>query len=221
MLTWSTHLHSAALLDLWIGPKPVVVDYVRRQLMIVDEKQKIRSSIDRRKRGKGHKRNLYDMWLFYTGLDFENEGPDLTEAIENNDLRQAFFDLVLGQRVKAFQLCPYVEVYAARALIESFILDFDCCMVSPMPIDCLWWDGINANGIPPKPWVSVTLRDDDDFLPILESWHRDSEHLQTWLDSLEAETLLVNNPKEKNRVFSETTAVEVLKWAKVGHPNRG
>lgn len=221
MLMWSTHLHSAALLDAWIGPKPIVVDYVRRQLLQEKEKDAIQESIGRKLKGEGLPNNLYDVWFLYTGLDFKKKEPDLMEAVENNRLLWAFFDLLLGQRVKAYRLCRYAEIYAARALIENFILDFGSRMMEPMEPEFLWWDGIDNNGAPPEPWISVKLRDDGDFLLVFERWRKDSEHLQTWLDTFGADTLLVNNPDSEDRVFSETNAIEILKWAEVRHLNIG
>jgi len=219
VLTWSTHFYLAALLDVYVGPKPAVVDHVRQQLLQDEERDKILRAIEDRRMGRSHVTGEYTGWLSHSGLDFKKGEPDLTAAIDSNRLLRALFDLMLGRRAKSRQLGHYTEVHDARCLVRSFLVEHGNLMSSMQKIGKVWWDGINPIITPGKPWISTALRENGSFLSVFESWLSSGEHLQHWLDSFEAETVLVNNPEGTNRVFSATVAAEVLKWAKVGRLN--
>jgi hypothetical protein len=221
-MEWSTVLHLVALLDLYVAPKPRVTEHVRRLLLLEEEGRTIQNAIEDGMKGRKSMKNLYTVWLTFTGLEFKRARPTVNVAIEEGVLQRAMFDLMLGQRVRSFQLNYYTEIHEVRSWVRGF---FDAWSkeMGPAPVvDTLWWDDINPSRTPHRRWISTELGEDGGFASIFKSWFHDGEHLQLWLDEFEAKTLLVNNPQEEeNRVFSEETAAEVMKWAKVRCSNRG
>jgi hypothetical protein len=221
-MTWSTDLHVVSWLDVYVAPKPTVARLVREQLLLDEERSEIERAIKGRTNWENGTNGLYEVYLSHTGLDSKSEDPLVREAIDGHLLRDALFDLTLGQRVKSFQLGHYyMEVHEIRQWIEDFVIKYRRKMTSASASSSLWWDGIYPSQ-PPRPrWISMQLREDPDFFPVLESWLSDSGHIQNWLSSFEKETRLVNSPRtEEGRVFSEMTAIEIMKWAKVRPPNK-
>lgn len=218
LLMWPQDFHLSALLDEYASPKPEVAGFVRHQMLHNRESMDIDQAVDDQLEGESRKTGYYTRWLLHSGLDFDNPGPSLTEAITGGLVYRALFDLMLGQRVKTYQLDRYREVYAARVLVEGV---FDECGedISPdFSIYYIWWEGAISPILPREPWVSPRFRDHPGFLKAFETWLEDGRRLQDWLEDFSAKTVLVNNPEATtDRVFSETVAIEVLKWAKVGH----
>ena len=214
---WPPDFHLAALLDAYVGPKPVVPGYVRDQMLDSAEHAELSEAIEDKLEGGGRTTGNYHRWLSHSGLDFENQGDALLEAIESGQVHRALFDLMLGQRVKTLQLIHYKEVRTARALVEGFLDDFEEETSREFSTSYVWWEGLTPLHPPHDPWVSPALRNHPFFLPVFESWIKDSEYLQVWLEDFTAKTPLVNNPEATaDRVFSHTVAAEVLNWAKVG-----
>lgn len=215
-MMWSTDLHTAALLEEYVAPQPKVADHTREQLLCEKEKEKIQRAISD---GQGltlsPTHSLYGTWIAYSGLDLVAGHPSVKEAIEDGDLLRALFDLGLGQRAKNSTLSSYTEIHAARASIRSFFILFGEHMSSAVNPDRLWWDEIQSHQAIHKSWISTRLKQDRRLLPIFEGWLKDSEHLQSWLENFEADTLLVNNPQDEGRFFSESTAIMLLGWAEV------
>jgi hypothetical protein len=213
---WSTHLSLVGMLDMWVGPKPEVAGHVRSQLTWHEERRKIKEAIDGKLMGLDFPANPYSRWLSRTGLDFESEDPAFGEAIDGQHIEHALFDLMLGERFKLHRLQCHTEFHAARGLIEGFFTEFRDWISPTLDVKRLWWDETQIYQATSSPWVSPALREDGGFLAVFKSWLGDSDRLQTWLERLEAETPLVNNPGDAEHVFSETAAIEVLKLAKVG-----
>ena len=212
---YSAELQLVALLDLWIAPKPVVSELVRKQLLSDGEEEIIRTAISARMVGYASLDGLYAAWLSHSGIDFEHKPRSLISTIRRGELQRALFDLMLGQRVKSFKLNKYTEVHTLRSLIQGFVesLSSELC---PSSIGrTFWWDGICPLRTSHHPWISKELGQEADFVPLFESWLDDSKTLQNWLETLELETPMVNNPDDYFRVFSHTNAVEIMGWAKV------
>jgi len=217
---WSTDLYLVALLDEYVAPQPTVADNVRKQLLREEEVHSIRQAIDNRREGQCDlDGNYYERWLWYSGIDFHDEDSNLPNIIACGDLLHALFDLMLGQSVKTHMLNHYTEFHKARCTVQSFFIKFADRMSASVDPDRLWWDGSFVSQSPDKPWISTPLKNHSKFLSILESWLDDSRFLQIWLSNYEAETPLVNNPKDASRVFSESNAITILQWAKVCHLN--
>jgi hypothetical protein len=213
---WSDHLNLVAMLDEWVGPKPAVADGVRNQLTWHEERSRIKEAVDGKLMGHTFLANPYSMWLSRTGLDFESEDQAFSRAVDNQHIEHALFDLMLGQRFKLYRLQGYEEFHTARDLIAEFFADFSDRISPALDTEQLWWDEIGNFQVSFSPWVSAALREDELFLLAFQSWLRDSIKLQKWLETLEEETPLVNNPWSVERFFSESAAIEVLKLAKVG-----
>ena len=220
-MRWSPGLHFAALLDLYVAPNPEVEDQVYHQLCRKEELATIQGAINDETKGRRSRKNTapYGAWLPFTGLDLQTFRPELEVAIEDGTVQRALFDLMVGQHVKSFQLNYYTEIHEVRALISGFFTTWSDCMDPAPVLDSLWWDGIHPDRTPHSSWTSRELRGDGDFLSTFERWLFDSNHLQTWLDVLEKHTPLANNPEDDSRVFSEKAAVQIVNFAKVGHPN--
>lgn len=212
----SPDIYFASLLDEYVGPRPVVANYVRKQLLRGEEDWHITSAILDRQEGGGELNSSYDCWLWYSGIDFAAGGRDLANAIASRDLRNALFDLTLDQGVHARMLSHYTEFHEARRAIEGFLSRFSDWVSPRSSIHGLWWDGALVPQAPDRHWVSTPLRNHSGFLPVLESWLEDSRDLQACLETFAAETPSVNNPGSPSPVFSESAAAEALKLAKVG-----
>lgn len=214
---WSTDLYLVALLDEYVGSKPVVADYVREQLLREDERNAIGRAIDSRREGRADPDGQYDCWLRHSGIDFTDEERDLANAIAGGHLLRALFDLTLGRSIRTRMLNNYTEFREVRRAVRAVF--FMAHQTISLPdLDRLWWDEAYISKTPEKRWISIPLKSHSAFLPILESWLKDSEYLQTWLTNYEAETPIVNNPRStvEKRAFSGSTAVELLKFVKVG-----
>jgi hypothetical protein len=211
------------LLDDYACPKPVVADLVRDQLLSLEETNRILRALDNLQRDLGRQESIYDLWLPYAGLDYGTQSSAIGDAIDRHVLPYALFDLTLGQQVKAFEMSRYTEVHDVRDLFWSFFLAWRDCIADLPQSDSIWWD--EASGIQAphhEPWLSQAMKDNQGaFLPIFESWSQDSKGLQTWLSSMEEGGLLANNPTDRDRVFSESVAVEIIKWATVRRLNTG
>lgn len=216
LMMWSTDFYSVALLDAYVAPTPVVADFVREQLLQEEERREILRAIRDKKERRDSTNTLYDVWLSYAGLDFNRQGPAINDVIKRGLLTRALFDLALGQSVKSFMMSRYTEIHSVRAMF-LFFFDKWKDLISPAPDpQRLWWDGVYDGRVPDQRlWLPIELKNDTTFLLVLESWLSDGESLQSWLDSMEAETPLVNNPGDVCQVFSESVAVEIMKWAKV------
>lgn len=214
---FSSKIHLVSLLDLYICPKPVVVESVRKQLLRDDQVESIRKAIENLVKGEDCGGDLYSTWLTYSGIDPASDPSHLASIITRGVLQRALFDLMLGQRVKSFQLRYYSDIHDVRTWIRDFFSEFKYKVARPRR-QSLWWDGINATGVIPTPWVSERLEGDPDFVKVLDSWLTDSENLQDVLDTFEAVTNIVNNPGDKFPVFSEQHAIEVIKFSEVQHP---
>ena len=216
----STNLHLNALLDMYIGPTPEVTEPVRKQLLQVEEAEKIRTAIEKKAKGDEDAQGLYSTWLSYSGLDFNNKPETLVSVVNRGILHRAMFDLMLGQRVKAYQLKRYSEVHKVRAWIEAFFIEFGTLISQTPDFNHLWWDEINPNETSHTDWISPRLRRDPDFVKVLESWLGDSEYLQSSLDRFMSQTKVSvsNNPKEPYPVISATTARGIIKFAEVRSP---
>lgn len=199
------------LLDGYVGPAPVTAGFVREQLLSEEQAEEIREAIKDRVNDPGFTYGLYRTWLNRSGLDFENQPETLRDLIQEGVLQTSLFDLMLGPRVKSFQLARYSEVYQFRELIGDLIKERGGQSTG------LWWDGIDQTFTGHHPWVSTELRQDPNFILIAESWLRDAKELQGWMDHLEANTPMVNNPQSPNRVFSWKRALDVLEFGKVGY----
>ena len=213
---WSAELHLVTLLDEYVGPKPMVADYVRKQLLREQEENSIRQAIQNRQEGLDDIHSPYDCWLVYSGINFSDNGAKLADTIASGDLLHTLFDLTLGQSVKTNMLSHYTEFHQARCTIRSFFIRFSEDISPEANLDTLWWDMAYVPQTPKKRWVSASLKSHSAFLSVLESWLSDSNDLQAWLDGCEAEGRLVNNPNDPDRVFSELAATEVLRSVKVG-----
>ena len=212
---WSGELYLITLLDEYVGPKPMVADYVRKQLLREEEENSIRQAIQNRQEGLDDIHSPYDCWLVYSGIDFLDNGAELADTIASGDLLHTLFDLTLGQSVKTNMLSHYTEFHQARCTIRSFFVRFSEDISPEANLDTLWWDMAYVPRTPNKRWISTSLKSHSAFLSILESWLSDSSDLQAWLDGYEADGRLVNNPNDPDRVFSELAAAEVLRLAKV------
>lgn len=218
-MRWSDCLHLAALLDLYVAPKPEVNDQVHCQLLREEERRAVQGAIDEEISGGGDGDTLYDVWLSFSGLDLRASRLSVRALVRDGILHRALFDLTAGHYVKSLQLGHYTEVHEVRALISGFFATWSNCMDPALATDPLWWDGIDPDSIPHKPWISKELQEDDDFLPVLKTWLRDCDSLQVWLNCFEKDTLLVNNPEEDHRVFSQKAAAHTLNFAKVRGQN--
>jgi len=216
-MAWSFDFHLVALLDTYVGPTPIVSELVRRQLLGQEEAERIRGAIERQAKGHASGRDLYSSWLSRSGLDFKTKSIALAEAINSGTLQRAMFDLTMGQRVKSFQLGQYTEVHQVRRLIEDVLEDDHSPRWTSFVegSGTLWWDEINPR-LSHSPWVSSKLSKDADFIPLLETWVKDGEELQGWLDRFELETKLHQNPMSQYPVFSAASAQEIVDFAKVG-----
>jgi len=76
-MAYSKNLYLASLLDMWVGPKPVVVEHVRKQLLRGDEQEEIQQAIEETLRGELDPTCTYVAWLSHSGLDFKNKPPVL------------------------------------------------------------------------------------------------------------------------------------------------
>jgi len=209
------------MLDEYVAPKPMVAGYVRRQLLCNGEESRIQAAILDAQGGQSTT-ELYSTWLSYSGLDLTDaESPVIDAVVSNRLLLHTLFDLMLGERVKAFILNGYTEIHDVRASIQSFLTAWVDFMEPAADPRSPWWDGIERLLNPSRYWLSIRLRHHSDFSSVFRSWLDDSSHLQTWLARFEEETLLVNNPKDADRVFSESNAMEVMDWAKVSRFNTG
>lgn len=211
MLVWSDSLHLVVLLENYVTPKPAVAGYVRRQLLQDEETVKILQALKNERREKSRDDSVYGALLWFSGLEIDAR-LDLNGDAESNPFVCALFDLTLGQRVRSFQLSCYSEFHSARAAVESFFHRWDRLM---SPGDVVWWDGVYGHRPDPQDWISARLGRSSVFLAIFESWIADSQSLQTWLESFEATTPVVNNPDGESRVFSEEAAIQILRFAKV------
>lgn len=198
----------------------MVVDFVRQQLLQSEERFSIRSVIRARLRGESSPENIYDIWLSYSAIDVEKNQATFVDEDGLELLTHSLFDLLLGTVVKSFHLDHYSEIHAVRDAISSFIAKWSSSTFQRQEEHGLWWDGVSPQRSPSKPWISLELREDCRFFSLFEIWLEDGEQLQTWLGEFEAKTVLVNNPQDITRVFSEENATEVSSWAKVGHPKR-
>lgn len=218
-MAFATEFNLVALLDNYVSPKPVVVELVRKQLLVEDEEQDVRQAIWNQIENRPLVQDEYRIWLSYSGIDFQSKSQGLVSIIKNSTLHRALFDLKLGHRVKSLQLGRYSEVHDARSIIESFFSEFKK-LVRPVESSGLWWDGIDRTRTPPSPWTPEQLKLDPAFLVLLEIWIRDSIHLQESLDYLEWETRIVNNPHHFNQpVFSEAIAATFIEFMKVRYLN--
>ena len=197
----------------------MVVGFVRQQLLQSQEQFTIRSVIQARLRGESTPESLYDVWLSYSTIDIEKNQAALANEDGLELLTHGLFDLFLGT-IKSFHLDHYSEVHAVRGMISSFITNWRSSTFRRQEEHGLWWDGVSPQRTPGEPWISLELREDCRFFSLLEIWLEDGERLQTWLDGFEAETVLVNNPQDVTRVFSEENTTEVSSWAKVGRPGQ-
>ena len=93
-MLWSAHFHLVALLDMYIGPTPVVTELVRKQLLRDEETEAIRMAIEKKAKGQDNARDLYSSWLTYSGLDFNNKSAALISLVNEAVLQRAMFDLV-------------------------------------------------------------------------------------------------------------------------------
>jgi len=208
-------LYLLVLLDEYLGPKPVVAEQVRTQLLQDSEEEKVRQAVEDRVKGGVPCDGLYSAWLSYSALDFSDPPPALVSAVNEGTLQRALFDLMLGQRVKSFKLNYYSEVHMVRSWIKDFFSK-QCVYMRPMPdTEKLWWDGINPLRTSHSGWVSGELKEKGSLFSVLERWIGDSDHLQQQLSTFEATTLVVNNPMDENRVFSQTTAQAAMNWIQV------
>jgi hypothetical protein len=194
-----------------------VADFVRQQLVWDHEYEDILQSICDEQEDKEFKLRPYSHFLSCSGLDFTVKRDDALEnAIDNDLLTHSLFDLVLGHRAKSFALSHYIDIHMARLKILSFLTKHQHKLSPKANINDIWWDQVSPHLMAPQEWISVELREDGAFLTLFESWLHDSNSLQAWLSNFEAETALVNNPEAENRVFSASTAMAALEWAKVG-----
>jgi len=212
---WSKKLYHVSLLESYISPTPVVSDLVRRQLVRTSQQKSIRNAIRRTIRGEDHP-SVYFLWLSYSGIDFENRAPAIVAILEDGTLERVLFDMNLGQRVKSYQLNFYSEVHEVRDSVKGFLFQVRSLVSqAPSPQRSLWWDGVSSLGTPHSSWISATLEADADFERIFQSWSDDSEWLQHWLDDFEAKTAIVNNPGSRAPVFSELSAIDVVRFMEV------
>jgi hypothetical protein len=217
-MEWSGDLYLVALLDSYVGSKPVVAENVRRQLLRNEEEERVLQAVEDRAKGRPDVGDLYGAWTSYTALDFRNPSPALVRAVTNGILPRALFDLMLGQRVKTFKLNRFSEVHTVRNWIVSFFRLW-CLEMHPIPDTTkLWWDGMDCSGSTHRCWVSREMNEDGDLFRVVECWLDDSNFLQSQLDNFEALVRLANNQEEC--VLSKSDAVVFLRWMKVFSSNR-
>lgn len=212
-MSWSGQLYLVALLDAYLGPTPVIADFVREQLLSNTQEERIRSAIECRIKRSPANLGLYWRWLAYSGLDFTNK--PCAAIVERGLLQHALFDLTTARRVKWSQLNQYSLVQEVRALINFFLVEKNN-LLERAELEHLWWDELEPVTTNQKPWGSVELRQNPEFILVMESWLEDGRLLQQWLDNFEAKTDTVNNPKKtESRVFSQMSAEVTMGLAKV------
>lgn len=209
----SPQFYVAALLHQYLAQDVFVADPVRVQLMTNEQKDGMTQAL--RKIGKAW-RDLdtdYDRLLNFSALDWS----DVNE-VENSlpRVRRAMFDLMLGDETRRIQLNRYQEVHAIRNLIHAFYVAHGEFLHPRCEQGTLWWDEIKADETPRKPWVSLELARDRSLGELVYSWSTDNGWLQRWLRNYERAGILKNNrPEEDFGVFSETSAVAIMDFAKV------
>lgn len=219
-MAYAAEFNLITLLDKYVGPTPVVVELVRRQLLADSEEERVRKAITDHIKGNRLTECEYSVWLWYSGIDFRKESPGLPSIIQRSILQRAMFDLKLGQRIgKSIQASRYSEFREARHIIEAFFLEFSEA-VRPVIPSKIWWDEVGRGNIFSSPCVTQQVKRDPGFVQVLEAWVNDSDQLQESLDFLERHTRIVNNPDRlSQRVFSEAVAVKVTKFMEVRRCN--
>lgn len=212
----SNDFNLVVLLDMYLGPTAVVSELVRKQLLQEREEESIRMAIEKKAKGEGSCEDLYSTWLSYSGLDFDVKSQALVAVVNDAVLHRAMFDLMLGPRVKAYQLNGYQEVHEARTWIKNFFSMFHDKIQPILDTTNLWWDSeVSPDEVASSPWISATLREDPDFLKLVENWLGDNERLQRYLDDFEFQAHMSNNPKGPYPVLSESVAKATLKFSQV------
>jgi hypothetical protein len=216
LMEWATDLHLVSLLQKYLIPPPRVTDLVHTQLMTVDQKDDIIVALRQVMKLWRMVDTPFDALLNHTCLDWNNE--KLVEQVFPS-LPSAMFDLMLGDKIRRLLLDQYSDVHSIRDCIETFMRIWsDDLEPRSQPAE-IWWDGVRANAVPHKRWVSRSLGEDQDFETLVDSWAHDNKYLQVWLRGFEKTTNLANNwGKGGEQVFSEETAIEVMKFAKVRSP---
>lgn len=213
-MAWSSKFYLVTMLDLYIGPTPLVADFVRDQLQTHAEKMRIHAAIRDRINGTDTTLGLYRSFLSRSGLDFQSKTPGLEPLIREGVVQNALYDLTTAGRVNLSQLKLYSITYDVRVLFEQFFIE-NQTILEKSEKKTLWWDEpIPTDG---RPWLSVQLQRDPKFLSVLECWLDDNMSLQQTLDHFESNTRSANNPETKDRVFSHKLAVGAIEFAQVRH----
>jgi hypothetical protein len=191
-----------------------VPDFVRDQLFTDDQKDEMTVSLRQIMKLWRTISTPFDAFVNYTGLDWADNDRVCDVLVK---LREGMFDLMLGDRTRRVLLNQYEEVHVIRERFEDFISARESYLEPRCTDVSLWWDTFDVDSSPRKQWVSKGLAGDGDFLDLVVGWLEDEKKLQDWLNDYEEKATLANNPaQESERVFSETAAIEIMRFAKVG-----
>lgn len=212
-MEWSTDLYRVSLLQKFVSPKAEVSDLVREQLTTSRQKDDMTVALRQVMKLWRTIDTPYDVFVNYTCLDWDNQ-QEVYQVLP--ELRSAMFDLMLGDQVRRLLLNRYSDVYAIRKRIEHFVLSQANNLKTRCNPTKLWWDSATLDVEGNQRWTSKALEEDPDFVELVLSWLGDGENLQGWLRDYEERTRLTNNYlEEKDRVFSESTAAEIMAFAEV------
>ena len=210
----SKELYLVALLDEYIGPTPVMAEFVRAQLLSEVQMERIREAVEDKVKGESNFEGPYQTLLEHSGFCVMKNPSHAVSVIERGIIHNALFDLMTARRVKLLQTKGYSDVHEARALIKLFFVK-NQEFLEDANLDRLWWDEAESIETDHKPWTHEELRQNPKFVLVVESWLKDSELLQTFLDRFEGDTPVVNNPRSENRVFSHEIAVHTIAFSEV------
>jgi hypothetical protein len=209
----SPQFHTAGLLDQYLAQDTFVADFVRDQLITNTQQDYITEAF--RKLLK-HWRDLetdYDRFANFSGLNWYDE-EEAYRAMAR--VRNAMFDLMLGDETRRINLNRYQEVHAVRNIVHEFFVEQGQHLHPRCEHGSLWWDEIKPDGSPRKQWVSPDLAANAEFGELVFSWSADSFGLQRWLRDYEHKGLLKNNPLEEDAgIFSGSSAAAIMAFAKV------
>ena len=213
----SPQFYVAALLHEYLAQDVYVAEPVRAQLLTNEQKDGLTEALRKIRKAWRDLETDYDRLLNFSALDWS----DVNE-VENSlpRVRRAMFDLMLGDETRRIQLNRYQEVHAIRNLIHAFYVAHGDFLHPRCEQGTLWWDEIKVDDTPRKRWVSLELARDRSLGELVCSWSTDNYWLQRWLRDYERAGILKNNPlEEDDGVFSQTSAVAIMDFAKV-RPSR-
>jgi hypothetical protein len=213
LMEFSPQFHVAGLLHEYLEQDTFVPGFVREQLITNEQKDKITEALRKvRKEWRSLDTN-YDRFANFSSLDWydENEVDQVTPMI-----RRAMFDLMLGDETRRIHLNRYQEVHTVRDLIHAFFVGHIKFLHPRCEQESLWWDEIQPDNSPRKPWVSPDVAGNVNFSKLVFSWSTDSSQLQQWLRDYEQKGILKNNRLEGDvGVFSGDSAAAIVGFAKV------